>query len=67
MRVSEAMTRDVCVCSLVRYVTNSTQGFTWTLAGLKGRLDHDVRLNFVADRFPKGSGNPIPIIGDRRV
>jgi uncharacterized protein YndB with AHSA1/START domain len=45
---------------LVRYVTDSTQGFTWTLAGLKGFLEHGLRLNFVADRFPKGPQEPYP-------
>lgn len=32
----------------------STEGFTLVLAGLKALLEHDVRLNLVADRFPKG-------------
>jgi uncharacterized protein YndB with AHSA1/START domain len=45
---------------LVQYVANSTQGFTWTLAGLKALLEHNVRLNLVADRFPKGPGEPYP-------
>jgi uncharacterized protein YndB with AHSA1/START domain len=45
---------------LVEYATNSTQGFTWTLAGLKALLEHDIRLNLVADRFPKGPGEPYP-------
>ncbi len=45
---------------LVGYATDSTQGFTWTLAGLKALLEHDVRLNLVADRFPKGPGEPYP-------
>jgi uncharacterized protein YndB with AHSA1/START domain len=45
---------------LVKYATNSTQGFTWTLAGLKALLEHNVRLNLVADRFPKGLGEPYP-------
>ena len=45
---------------LVNYATNSTQGFTWTLAGLKGLLEHNVRLNLVADRFPKGPEEPYP-------
>jgi uncharacterized protein YndB with AHSA1/START domain len=45
---------------LVSYVNNSTQGFTWTLAGLKGWLEHNLRLNFVADRFPKGPDEPYP-------
>jgi uncharacterized protein YndB with AHSA1/START domain len=39
---------------LVKHVTGSTQGFTLVLAGLKALLEHNVRLNLVADRFPKG-------------
>jgi hypothetical protein len=35
-------------------VTGSTQGFSLVLAGLKALLEHNVRLNLVADRFPKG-------------
>lgn len=45
---------------LVKYATDSTEGFTWTLAGLKALLEHNVRLNLVADRFPKGPGEPYP-------
>lgn len=45
---------------LVKYVTESTQGFTWTLAGLKAFLEHDIRLNLVADRYPRGPGDPYP-------
>jgi len=41
----------------MKYVANSTQGFTWTLAGLKALLEHNVRLNLVADRSPKVSKN----------
>ena len=39
---------------LVKQVAGSTQGFTLVLAGLKALLEHNVRLNLVADRFPKG-------------
>jgi uncharacterized protein YndB with AHSA1/START domain len=39
---------------LVKQVANSTQGFTLVLAGLKAFLEHNIRLNLVADRFPKG-------------
>jgi uncharacterized protein YndB with AHSA1/START domain len=39
---------------LVKQVTDSTQGFTLVLAALKALLEHDVELNVVADRFPKG-------------
>lgn len=45
---------------LVKYACNSTQGFTWTLAGLKALLEHNVRLNLVGDRFPKGNQEPYP-------
>ena len=40
--------------SLVKQVTDSTQGFSLVLAGAKALLEHNVRLNLVADRFPKG-------------
>jgi uncharacterized protein YndB with AHSA1/START domain len=46
--------------TLVKYACNSTQGFTWTLAGLKALLEHEIRLNLVADRFPKGPREPYP-------
>ena len=39
---------------LVKQVTDSTQGFSLVLAGLKSLLEHSVRLNLVADRYPKG-------------
>jgi uncharacterized protein YndB with AHSA1/START domain len=39
---------------LVKQVTASTQGFTLVLAGLKALLEHDIRLNLVADRYPEG-------------
>ena len=39
---------------LVKYVADSTQGFTLMLAGLKAFLEHGVRLNLVGDRYPKG-------------
>ena len=32
----------------------STEGFSFVLAGLKALLEHGVKLNLVADRFPKG-------------
>ena len=35
---------------------SSTEGFTLVLAGLKAWLEHGIRLNLVADRFPKGLG-----------
>ncbi len=39
---------------LVKQATDSTQGFSLVLAGLKALLEHNVRLNLVADRNPKG-------------
>jgi len=38
----------------LKQVTDSTQGFTLVIAGLKALLEHNIRLNLVADRFPKG-------------
>lgn len=32
----------------------STEGFVLVVAGLKALLEHGIRLNLVADRFPKG-------------
>ncbi len=39
---------------LVKQVADSTQGFSLVLAGLKALLEHHVRLNLVADRYPQG-------------
>jgi uncharacterized protein YndB with AHSA1/START domain len=39
---------------LVKQVTDSTQGFTLVLAGAKAFLEHDIQLNLVPDRYPKG-------------
>jgi uncharacterized protein YndB with AHSA1/START domain len=39
---------------LVKQVTDSTQGFSLVLAGLKALLEHNIQLNLVADRYPKG-------------
>jgi uncharacterized protein YndB with AHSA1/START domain len=39
---------------LVKQATDSTQGFSLVLAGLKALLEHNVKLNLVADRYPKG-------------
>jgi uncharacterized protein YndB with AHSA1/START domain len=38
----------------VKYVTDSTQGFSLMLAGLKGFLEHNIQLNLTADRYPEG-------------
>jgi uncharacterized protein YndB with AHSA1/START domain len=42
--------------AMVGSALGSTGGFTWVLAGLKAWLEHGVRLNLVADRYPKGIG-----------
>ena len=39
---------------LVRHATDSMQGFSIVLAGAKALLEHGLRLNLVADRFPEG-------------
>ena len=38
---------------LLAQVRDSTGGFTLVLAGLKAYLEHDLKLNLIADRFPK--------------
>jgi uncharacterized protein YndB with AHSA1/START domain len=43
---------------LVHQATDSTQGFTLVLAGLKALLEYNVRLNLVADRYPRGVEHP---------
>ena len=45
---------------LIQYVVDSTGGFTWSLAGLKALLEHEIRLHAVAYRFPKGPEEPYP-------
>ena len=39
---------------LVKQVTDSTQGFSLVLAGLKALLEHNVRLNLVPDQTLQG-------------
>lgn len=39
---------------IITEVRNSTEGFTLVLAGAKAYLEHQIRLNLVLDRFPKG-------------
>lgn len=39
---------------LAKQVADSSQGFSLVLVGLKALLEHNVRLNLVADRFPAG-------------
>ncbi len=40
--------------AIVNSALGSTGGFTWVLSGLKAWLEHGIRLNLVADRFPNG-------------
>lgn len=40
--------------AVVRQATDSTEGFTLVLAGAKALLEHDVKLNLVGDRYPRG-------------
>jgi uncharacterized protein YndB with AHSA1/START domain len=40
--------------AMVEEAIGATEGFTFVLAGLKALLEHDVRLNLVADRHPDG-------------
>jgi uncharacterized protein YndB with AHSA1/START domain len=42
---------------LVKFVAESTQGFALMLAGLKACLEHGIRLNLTADRYPEGIGH----------
>jgi uncharacterized protein YndB with AHSA1/START domain len=39
---------------VVEYAKSSTEGFALVLAGLKALLEHNIQLNLVGDRFPKG-------------
>ncbi len=40
--------------AIVKQALDATGGFTLMLAGLKALLEHNIRLNLVADRFPAG-------------
>ena len=40
----------------VQHALDSTEGFTFLLAGAKALLEHNVQLNLVPDRFPDGIG-----------
>jgi uncharacterized protein YndB with AHSA1/START domain len=39
---------------ILKMVADSSQGFSLVLAGLKALLEHNIKLNLVADRHPKG-------------
>src|SRR5688572_7807685 len=41
---------------IVKKALDSTEGFTFVLAGVKALLEHNVELNLVKDRFPDGVG-----------
>lgn len=41
---------------IAQQAINSTEGFTFVLAGLKAFLEHNLNLNLIADRFPDGLG-----------
>jgi uncharacterized protein YndB with AHSA1/START domain len=41
---------------IIQEALDSTGGFTWTLAGAKAFLEHNIQLNLVRDRFPDGIG-----------
>jgi uncharacterized protein YndB with AHSA1/START domain len=43
--------------SITKHALDSTEGFTFVLAGLKAYLEHGVQLNLVADRHPGGLQN----------
>jgi uncharacterized protein YndB with AHSA1/START domain len=43
--------------SITNQALDSTEGFTFVLAGLKAYLEHGVQLNLVADRHPGGLQN----------
>ncbi|TXL71474.1 polyketide cyclase [Vineibacter terrae] len=38
----------------VKAAIDSTEGFTFVLAGLKAWLEHGIALNLIADKFPDG-------------
>ena len=38
----------------VQQAVDSAQGFSFVLSGLKALLEHDIRLNLIADRYPAG-------------
>lgn len=39
---------------LVETIKDSTGGFTTVLDGLKAYLEHNINLNLIADKYPKG-------------
>lgn len=41
---------------LISQIRDSTGGFTWVLAGLKAYLEHNIKLNLIADAHPEELG-----------
>ncbi|RNC67128.1 polyketide cyclase [Proteiniphilum sp. X52] len=42
---------------LIQAIKDNTGGFTTVLDGMKAYLEHNIRLNLVADKFPKEISN----------
>jgi uncharacterized protein YndB with AHSA1/START domain len=42
---------------LIAVIKDSTGGFTTVLDGLKAYLEHNIKLNLIADKFPKEVSN----------
>lgn len=42
---------------LINVIKDSTGGFTTVLDGLKAYLEHNIKLNLIGDKFPKGLSN----------
>lgn len=40
--------------SVIAQALDATGGFSWVLAGAKAYLEHNLRLNLIADRYPAG-------------
>lgn len=42
---------------LIQSIKDNTGGFTTVLDGMKAYLEHNIRLNLIADKFPKEASN----------
>ena len=42
---------------LIEAIKDNTGGFTTVLDGMKAYLEHNIRLNLIADKFPKEVSN----------
>lgn len=40
--------------NLIKVINDNTGGFTTVLDGLKAFLEHNINLNLISDKFPKG-------------